>query len=101
MLGAVLAVVVLLAVAQLVLPGLAAQRVRSQLDPYGQVESVSVGAFPAIELLWHHADSVSVELASFRSAGTGAVDTEFGRLHDVGTLHATVARAPRRAADRP
>ena len=69
-LGVVLLVIVVLGVAQLVLPGIAAQRIRSQLGRYGQVQSVSVSAFPAIELLWHHADSVSVrlQLVSVRAA---------------------------------
>ena len=91
-LGVVVLVVVLLGVAQLVLPGIAAQRVRSQLDRYGHVRSVSVSAFPAIELLWHHADDVTVDLASFRSNGSGLT----GRLHqlvDAGTVRASVARA--------
>lgn len=52
---ALVVAVVVLGVAQLVLPGIAAQRIRSQLDRYGHVRSVSVSAFPAIELLWHRA----------------------------------------------
>jgi hypothetical protein len=91
-LGVVVLVVVLLGVAQLVLPGLAAHRIRSELDRYGQVRSVSVSAFPAVELLWNRADSVTVDLASFRS-DTAALSGRLRRLHDVGTLHASVARA--------
>jgi hypothetical protein len=52
-------VVVALGLAQLLLPVLAAQRVRSQLGRYGDVESASVSAFPAIELLWGHAQSAT------------------------------------------
>jgi hypothetical protein len=89
--GVVLLVIVVLGVAQLVLPGLAAQRIRSQLGRYGQVQSVSVSAFPAIELLWHHADSVSVRLSSFDSGGSG-LDGRLDQLSDVGTLHAEVTR---------
>ena len=47
-LGAVGGVVVLLGLAQLLLPKLAAQRVRSELARYGVVRSVSVSAFPAV-----------------------------------------------------
>jgi hypothetical protein len=90
-LGVVLLVIVVLGVAQLVLPGLAAQRIRSQLGRYGQVQSVSVSAFPAIELLWHHADSVSIRLGSFQSGGAGLA-RRLDQLSDVGTLHAEVAR---------
>jgi LmeA-like phospholipid-binding len=52
-------VVVVLGLAQLLLPGLAARRVRSQLGRYGVVRSTSVSAFPAVELLWGRAQSVS------------------------------------------
>ena len=90
-LGIVLLVIVVLGVAQLVLPGIAAQRIRSQLGRYGHVQSVSVSAFPAIELLWHHADSVSVRLSSFQSGGSGLA-RRLDQLADVGTLHAQVTR---------
>jgi hypothetical protein len=46
--------------AQALLPGLAADRVRSRVERYGQVRSVRVSAFPAVQLLWGKADSVSV-----------------------------------------
>lgn len=62
-----LLIVVLLAIAQLVLPGIAAQRLRDRLARSGTVLSVRVDAFPAIELLWHHADRVVVRMASYRS----------------------------------
>jgi hypothetical protein len=90
-LAVVVLVVVALGVAQLVLPGIAAHRIRSQLDRYGHVRSVSVSAFPAVELLWHHADRVTVDLDSFRSGGGGLSD-RLGQLHDVGTVHASATR---------
>src|SRR5207248_45620 len=49
-------IVLLLVVAQLVLPGIAEQRLRDRLSRNGTVIQVHVSAFPAIELLWHHAD---------------------------------------------
>lgn len=52
--------VVLLVLAQLLLPRIAASRIRSRLARYGEVESVRVSAWPAIELLWGHAGSVRV-----------------------------------------
>ncbi|HEX5193542.1 MAG TPA: hypothetical protein VFW09_12120 [Solirubrobacteraceae bacterium] len=91
-LGVAVLVVVVLGVGQLVLPGIAAQRIRSQLDRYGHVGSVSVSAFPAIELLWHHADSVTVKLVSFR-AGSGSLTDRLRQLNDVGTVHASATRA--------
>lgn len=67
-LGAAGGLVVVFGLAQLVLPGLAAQRIRSELAPYGVVRSVSVSAFPAIELLWGRAQSANVS--------TGALDID-------------------------
>ena len=87
----VVLLVVVLAVAQLVLPGIAAQRIRSQLDRYGHVRSVSVSAFPAIELLWHHADSATVSLDSFRADNVALTD-RLRELRDVGTVHALATR---------
>jgi hypothetical protein len=54
------AIALLLALAQLLLPGIAASRISSRVGKYGTVESVRVSAWPAIELLWGHADSVMV-----------------------------------------
>jgi hypothetical protein len=79
--GAILAS---LGVAQLVLPGIAAQRIRDRLGRSGQVLEVRVSAFPAIELLWHRADSVVVRMSRFRTepselagmlAGSGQADS--------------------------
>ncbi len=65
-LGAVGVVAVLLVVAQLALPGIAARIARDQIGKYGAVRSVSVRAFPAIELLWGHAESASVRAGDLR-----------------------------------
>ncbi|HEX5308077.1 MAG TPA: LmeA family phospholipid-binding protein [Solirubrobacteraceae bacterium] len=54
----------LLVLAQVLLPGIAASRVRERVQPYGHVRSVSVSAFPAVKLLWGDADSVSVSAVS-------------------------------------
>ncbi len=54
------ALLALLVIAQLLLPHIAASRISSKVGRYGRVEHVSVSAFPAIELLWGDADSVTV-----------------------------------------
>src|SRR5256885_14921748 len=65
----VLAVLVLLSVvAQLVLPGIAENRIRDRLAHDGRVESVHVSAFPAVKLLWGRADRVTVRMANVRAA---------------------------------
>ena len=60
-----------LVAAQLVLPGLAERRLRSDLEPNGSRVRVDVEAFPAIKLLWQRADRVVVEVADFTSGDAG------------------------------
>jgi hypothetical protein len=87
---AVLAVLLLvLVVGQFVLPRIAASMLRDRLAKAGQVISVDVSAFPAIELLWHDADTVTVRLASYRSS-TGHLTSLLDQASGVGTLHASV-----------
>ena len=58
--GVIVAIAVALALAQLVLPGIAADRIGSRVGRYGSVQSVSVRSWPAVKLLWGDADSVKV-----------------------------------------
>jgi LmeA-like phospholipid-binding len=64
--AAAAAVVLLLALAQLLLPKIAVDRVRSRVGRYGTVRSVSVKAWPAIKLLWGSVDSVKVQARNLR-----------------------------------
>jgi hypothetical protein len=54
----------LLVLAQLLLPWIAASRISSRIGRYGHVDHVSVSAWPAIELLWGDADKVDVRAGS-------------------------------------
>jgi hypothetical protein len=54
----------LLVIAQLLLPRLAVSRITSRVGRYGKVLSVSVSAWPAVELLWGHVGSVRVKARS-------------------------------------
>jgi hypothetical protein len=83
-------VILLLGIAQLVLPGLAAQRIRDQLARSGRVLEVKVSAFPAIELLWHRADSVTVRMASYRSSAARLASL-LAESGDAQTLRASAA----------
>jgi hypothetical protein len=56
--------VVLLGLAQLLLPRIAASTISSRVGRYGKVQSVSVSAWPALKLLWGSADSVRVKVRS-------------------------------------
>jgi hypothetical protein len=68
-----------------VLPGIAAQRLRDQLSGSGQVLSVQVDAFPAIKLLWHHADKVVIRMGRYRST-PAALASKLNQTADVGTI---------------
>ncbi len=59
-------VILFLAVAQLVLPQIAARVLRDRVGRYGEVQGASVKAFPAIELLWGDADSARVSAEHLR-----------------------------------
>lgn len=84
-----LVVVLVLGVGQLVLPGVAAQRLRDSLAASGTGVVVHVSAFPAIELLWHHADRVVVRMQSYRSSPSG-LGGRLGQAGGVGSLDAHV-----------
>jgi hypothetical protein len=82
-------VILVLVVAQLVLPGVAADRLRDRLSKSGDVISVEVHAFPAIKLLLNHADRVVVRMGRYQS-GAGALGDLLGQASDVGSLDASV-----------
>lgn len=88
-LGLLLLVIVVLGVGQLVLPGIAAQQLRDRLARSGRVLSVQVQAFPAIELLWHHADRVVVSLGRYHSSPQGLA----GLLNQAGEVDSLSASA--------
>jgi hypothetical protein len=79
------ALVVLLGLAQLFLPKLAASRISSRVGRYGKVTSVHVSAWPAVKLLWSEADSVSVRAARINvsPSQTGELLEEAKGVHDL------------------
>jgi LmeA-like phospholipid-binding len=81
-------VLALLVVAQLVLPWIAADRLRDRLSRSGSVLEVKVSAFPAIKLLWHHADSVQIRVGSYRS-DPARIGGLVGEAADVGSIDAS------------
>jgi hypothetical protein len=81
-------VILVLVIAQIVLPGIAADKLRDRLSKSGSVISVEVHAFPAIKLLWHHADRVVVRMTSYRS-GAGPLGSLLSEASDVGSLDAS------------
>jgi hypothetical protein len=81
-------VVLVLVVAQIVLPGIAARHLRDTLEKSGTVLEVKVSAFPAIKLLWHHADSVIVRMGTYRS-GVGHLGSTLAGSSDAGKIDAS------------
>jgi hypothetical protein len=89
----VAALVVLVGVAQLVLPGIAVERVRDRVGRYGTVKEVHVRAVPAVELLWGDAQEITVKAGELRMSphqladlvqnleGVSKADLSTPRLH--------------------
>lgn len=73
-LSIVVLALVLLGVAQIVLPIVAAKVVKDRVGRYGEVESASVSAMPAIQLLWGSADSATVKAGELRISPSELVD---------------------------
>jgi hypothetical protein len=86
---AALSVTALFLLAQIVLPDLAERRIRSMLDERAQVERVHVEAFPAVKLLWRHADRIELRLGELR-AGTGRLAGLVDDAGGVAEVHAEV-----------
>jgi hypothetical protein len=95
-LAVVVLVVVLVALAQALLPRIAASRVRDRVAAYGQVHSVQVSAFPALKLLWGHADSISI-VAGRLAASPAQVASLLWQAQGVGSLDVVAAAAVLRA----
>ena len=81
-------VILVLVIPQLVLPGIAADRLRDRLSKSGNVISVEVHAFPAIKLLWNHADRVVVRMGRYQS-GAGTLGDLLSQTSDVGSVDAS------------
>jgi LmeA-like phospholipid-binding len=94
-------IVLVLVVAQLLLPGIAAHRISTRLSRYGSVESVSVKAFPALKLLWHNADSVTVKARSLEltPAQTASLLWEARGLNQIDLTASSVTEGPLRLHD--
>lgn len=83
--------VAVLGLGQALLPVLAEQRVRDRLKPYGAVQAVSVSAFPALELAWGKAGSVSVAARELRMSEAQAVKLAW-EARGVDTARASIRR---------
>lgn len=85
--GAVAGVIVLLlVVAQIVLPGIAASKVAGDLEDIGPRPDVEVSAFPAVKLLLKKADKVEVEMDSATMGGSADIAEQLEQADDVDEL---------------
>ena len=91
LLSTVILVAALLVLSQLLLPGIAARRLRDQLSRSGQVTAVEVHAFPALKLLWRHADRVVIRMQSYATSSSGELGTNLNQIGGVGSLDASAA----------
>ncbi len=66
--------ILVLVAAQLALPGIAEHRLRDRLERSGTVERVEISAFPAVKLLWHRADDVTVRMGRLRTGSGNFAD---------------------------
>ncbi len=66
--------ILVLVAAQLALPGIAEHRLRDRLERSGTVERVEISAFPAVKLLWHRADDVTVRMGRLKTGSGNFAD---------------------------
>jgi hypothetical protein len=88
--GFTVSIVVLLILSQVLLPGIAANNIRASLHTDGGSPTVSVTAFPAVMLLFGHADTITVHVHELRASGRGSLVGLLGRMANVARLDATV-----------
>lgn len=90
--AAVLVVVGLLLIAEATLPAIATDRLRSSLERNGEGVNVSIKASPALELLFDHADAVTVRVRQLRPAHGHGVGNLLARTNETDRLDAKVER---------
>jgi hypothetical protein len=74
---------------QVAIPPIATSILSSRLSKNGHVISVSISAFPAIELLWHDADSVDVRMSTYH-ASAGKLGSQLATAGSVGSVRVSV-----------
>jgi len=84
-------VVALLLVAQLLLPGIAEQRVRDKLAAIGAPADVEISSFPAVKLLLGQVDSLSARLEDSEADAADVADLVAG-AEDIDRLEVSTER---------
>jgi hypothetical protein len=86
--------------AQVFLPALAAKLIMDRVARYGTVKSVSVSAWPALELLWEKAGSVTVRAGSLTMTST-QIASLLAEAHKVRDMKVNADEARIRVAGLP
>jgi hypothetical protein len=94
-------IVVVLGLAQIFLPKLAASKISSRVGKYGEVERVHVSAWPAVKLLWGDADSVEVNASnlSLSPAQTGKLLEESKGVKNLDVTVSSAREGPLSVSD--
>ena len=82
----------LVVVAQFALPPIAEKVVRESLEPPDRGVSVSLSSFPAVALLFGHADSATLHIEEARPSGRGGLEKLLARASHVDNLTSTVGK---------
>lgn len=85
-------IVLLLVIAQLALPGIAASKVAGDLEDIGPRPDVEVSAFPAVKLLFKKADKVEVDMKSATMTGSAGIAEQLEQADDVDELDVKIDR---------
>jgi hypothetical protein len=85
---------------QALLPSLAAKHLGDRVARYGTVKSVSVSAWPALELLWGRADSVDIHAGTL-TASVPEVASMLWEAHEVNRMSVAVDASTLRAPSLP
>jgi hypothetical protein len=87
-----LALLLLAALGEALLPGIATSKLRSSLQRNATDVAVKIEASPALELLLGRADRVTVHMRELRSSGHGSLNALLARTAHAARLDATVGR---------
>lgn len=95
------AIVLLLGLAQLLLPKVAASKISSRIEKYGTVQSVHVSVWPAVKLLWGDVDSAQVRASHLRlSPGqTAKLLSESSGVRDLDVTAPSASEGPLSVTD--
>lgn len=82
--------VLLMVILQLILPGIAENKVKDELKDLGSNPKVEVSAFPAVKLIFRKADEVKVTMDEARTTGSADLADELEKTTDADKIDVKV-----------